>query len=219
MHKGQISAWLAVAIGVLLIMFGGSAAFGVTVSQLDNLPLVSVGGSTPYVYTGGPLEVSDDGQGPASGVHPVAASAYRRAVALAGGEWVISQGLGFASASAGFHASEPGSSYTGAIDISIRRPAKKSRAEIEKIVRALRSQGWAAWYRSCATRSTWCGNEHIHGAYAGIPLKVQLENQVTAFLTGGDGLKDRAGSNWMEFPPTEQEKAAVQFVKDHRAPL
>ena len=218
MEKGEISAWLAVAVGALLIIFGGSAAFGVTVSQLDNLPLVGVS-SSGYSYTGGPVEISDDGQGAASGVHPIAASAFRRAAALTGSEWIISQGLGNAAASSGFHASEPGSPYTAAIDLSVNRPAKKSRGEIEQMVRALRSQGWVAWYRSCKTRSKWCGNEHIHGAYAGIPSKIQLENQITAFLNDGDGLVDKPGSNWVEFPVTEAEKAAVEFVKNNRAPI
>ncbi len=209
------------AFGLIIILFGGGAAFGLAMQGAINaVPFLgSREGSdysTPVVYTGGDILIANDGQGSIKHVHPVASSAYRKAVELTGMSWTVIQGRGNAKASHGYHAAEPGSTYTAAIDVSVRG---KSHGDIEKIVRAMRSQGWAAWYRSCKTRRDWCGNEHIHAAYAGIPSKSQLEDQITSFLNDGDGLADRAGCNWMEFPATEAEKAAVQFVRSNRAPL
>ena len=167
-----------------------------------------VGGSA-----GGNISPScNDGKGSIEGVDPLASCRYRRAAAKTGGKWAVSQGLGYAKDSAGFHGPEPGSKYTAAIDVGVN---SKSKAEIESMVRNMRSEGWAAWLRSCTSNGSWCGNPHIHAVYSGITAKRDLERQEDDFLQGING---ESGHNKMdtEIPITNQEKGVVDSARKNR---
>lgn len=141
-------------------------------------------------------------------VDPKALGAYCGAKIKTGGTWTISQGLGNAKASGVYHYAEPGSIYTAALDVSVR---SKSKSDIEKLVRNMRLNGWAVWYRSCSSNSDWCGNEHIHGAYAGVPTKKELQGQINDFVVGKDGMKGDGYDK--EIPVTEQEKQIVSKTR------
>lgn len=141
-------------------------------------------------------------------VDPKALSAYCGAKLKTGGSWSITQGLGNAKASGVYHHAEPNSKYTAALDVSVR---SKTKPEIEKLVRNMRLNGWAVWYRSCSSNKDWCGNEHIHGAYAGVPTKKELQGQINDFVVGKDGMKGDGYDT--EIPVTEQEKQIVSKTR------
>lgn len=92
----------------------------------------------------------------------------------------LSQGSynkGGVAASAGTH------DGGGAMDVSIRG---RSQSQINAIVSALRSAGFAAWYRT-ADQGKW--SPHIHAVAIGNPwLSPEAARQVTDFQHGGDGL-------------------------------
>lgn len=175
--------------------------------------LIKSGGCTVTEGAGGNISAScNDGKGSIQGVDPLASCRYRRAAAKTGGAWSVSQGLGNVAASAGFHLSEPGSKYTAAIDIGVNG---KSKSEIESMVRNMRSEGWAAWLRSCTSAKGWCGREHIHGAYSGIPAKRGLERQEDDFVQGKDGTASHNKID-LEIPITNQEKGVVNSARKNR---
>lgn len=167
---------------------------------------------------------AEDGQGPMSGIHPVASSALRRA-GITGG---ISRGLlndGGDSTSAGTHAHIEGSQYGGSFDVMM---TGKSAEHIRETLHSVRMQGFAAWYRpfqpSTATSKGW--GPHIHGVYAGLPVPNAAMKQVKDFLglplpehniTENTGPRDGFGGHrGTSFPldtlPTSEEVASVQSV-------
>lgn len=173
--------------------------------------LISGGGCTggQEEIPGGSSSCSNTtGRGKPAMVDPKALAAYCGAKLKTGGTWTISQGLGNAKASGVYHYAEPNSKYTAALDVSVR---SKSKPDIEKLVRNMRLNGWAVWFRSCSSNSDWCGNEHIHGAYAGVPTKKELQGQINDFVVGKDGMKGDGYDR--EFPVTEQEKQIVSKTR------
>jgi hypothetical protein len=90
----------------------------------------------------------------------------------------------------------------GAIDLSIRA---LTAAEITKVVRAMRTVGFAAWHRRSPE---WTGAAHIHGIAVGCPdLDPSAARQVTSLRNGRNGLasngKDRHAG--MKLPVTTWE--------------
>src|SRR5205085_3130145 len=105
-------------------------------------------------------------------------SAAHAAMLRAGvGDGLLIQTFGDAPASVGTHCPEPGTTDSAATDIvSGSAPCTRTRA--------LRMQGFAAWYRVPPSFS-----RHIHAVYAGAPvLKSSLQSQVASFLQGRNGL-------------------------------
>ncbi|MBK7863845.1 MAG: hypothetical protein IPJ65_35610 [Archangiaceae bacterium] len=115
------------------------------------------------------------------------------------------QTYGDVRASVGTHCPESGTTWSAATDIaSGSSPCARTRA--------LRRQGFAAWYRVPPSFS-----RHIHAVYAGAPeMKQSLKNQVASFLQGRNGL----ASNGVDSicPITAAEKAAVIAAREHRYP-
>ncbi|HEX8832977.1 MAG TPA: hypothetical protein VF719_02190 [Abditibacteriaceae bacterium] len=118
------------------------------------------------------------------GMAPVAYEGYLRACAYARVHpFRISQTIGDYPRSVGYHhrdgilrVGNEKIEYTAAVDIATN---DLNRAQIDRLVRKLSQQGFAAFYRE---GPRWKGGEHIHAVYALLPMKPQLRGQVVEFL-------------------------------------
>lgn len=122
----------------------------------------------------------------ASGVHPEASDRLRCAGITADR---ITQTIGSAAASAGYHAADgtvDGRAYTAAIDLRAR---DLTEAQIRDQLVRLGENGFAAWYRKPGADG-WPSDQapHIHAVFAGVVMKSQLRGQVRDFLIGLNGL-------------------------------
>jgi hypothetical protein len=120
------------------------------------------------------------------GLHPEASDRIRCAGVTSG---QITQTIGNAPASAGYHAqdgSAGGEPYCAAVDISVRG---LNEDEIRALLERLGRNGFVAWYRKPGSDG-WPSDEapHIHGVFAGVPMKAALRGQVDDFLIGRNGL-------------------------------
>lgn len=206
---------LVIVVASTLLMVGGAVA----------IP-ASEGANTAYDTACAAVSAgAEDGQGPMSGIHPVASSALRRA-GITGG---ISRGLlnegDENSTSAGTHGHIIGSQYGGSFDVMM---TGKSAEHIRKTLHDVRMQGFAAWYRPfqprTATSKGW--GPHVHGVYAGLPVPNAAMKQVKDFLglplpehditenTGPrDGFGGHRGTSFpLETLPTPEEIASVRSV-------
>ncbi|MBK7861777.1 MAG: hypothetical protein IPJ65_24805 [Archangiaceae bacterium] len=133
-------------------------------------------------------------------------SAAHAALVRAGiSDGLLIQTFGDAAASVGTHCPEPGTTKSAATDIvSGSAPCTRTRA--------LRMQGFAAWYRVPPSFG-----RHIHAVYAGAPvLKSSLQSQVSSFLSGRNGLVSNAIDTVC--PITTAEKNAVRAARDGTPP-
>lgn len=74
----------------------------------------------------------------------------------------------------------------GAVDLSVLHPRPLSGAEIDELVHAMRTVGFAAWYRA---RPEWSGDRHIHGIAVDAPdLSEAAAAQVGDLVRGRNGL-------------------------------
>lgn len=132
-----------------------------------------------------------------AGVAPSAWNAYVAGSEMAGidlrehQKLRVTQAVGFAKASAGYHAPDgtvqtPNGreQYCAATDLSV---LWLSLDEIKAWLNALAWWGFAGWYRPWMTNGK--PNFHLHVIYAGLPMKPQLESQLRDFLNDRDGLK------------------------------
>jgi uncharacterized protein YraI len=155
------------------------------------------------------VEVADDGPAYfaallAWGLHPRASDALR-AAGVEG--WRITQTIGNAPASAGYHAQDGsvnGHPYCSATDLSV---SGLSSAQIHNLLERLAKVGFAAWYRKDGVDG-WRGATHIHAVYANSKMKSQLRAQVRSFLVGRNGLVSNTIYTWHDF-----STAAVRAVK------
>jgi hypothetical protein len=120
------------------------------------------------------------------GLHPTA-SDHLRCIGIRSSD--ISQTIGDAPASAGYHARDGyvgGQPYTAATDIRTRG---RTTAEIRRLLSHLADHGFAAWYR-WPGHDGWPASEapHIHAVFAGCRMKSVLRDQVRAWLAGRRGL-------------------------------
>jgi len=138
------------------------------------------------------------------GIDPIASDALRKAGFTSND---VTQGLGRAKASAGTHEAEPGSKYTASVDLRTRG---KSNEQIGDMLKRLRKQGFAAWYRGTDRFKT----PHIHAVYAGVPTKGITTRQVQDFIKGKDGLRGHRTET--KFPPTAEEKRIVRMLFEQR---
>lgn len=121
-----------------------------------------------------------------SGLHPDASDRLRCIGITAAG---ISQTIGSAPASAGYHAKDGtanGLPYSAATDI---RTGGKTEAQIRTLLSDLAKSGFAAWYRKPGSDG-WPSTEapHIHAVYAGCVMKPELDAQVKDYRAGLNGL-------------------------------
>jgi uncharacterized protein YraI len=155
------------------------------------------------------VEVVDDGAPRfaallASGLHPRASDALRASGVAA---WRITQTIGNAPASAGYHAADGtvnGRAYCAATDLSVRG---LTATQIHNLLERLARAGFAAWYRKDGVDG-WRGADHLHVVYANAAMKSQLRAQVRSFLVGRNGLVSNTLYRWHDF-----SDAAVRVVK------
>lgn len=120
------------------------------------------------------------------GLHPDASDRLR-CIGIDAGD--ISQTIGSAPASAGYHAKDGtvgGQPYTAAVDI---RTVGRSESQIRSLLSDLGERGFAAWYRKPGSDG-WPSSEapHIHAVYAGCAMKPELDGQVKDYKAGLNGL-------------------------------
>jgi hypothetical protein len=138
------------------------------------------------------------------GLHPRASDGLRAAGVAA---WRITQTIGNAPASAGYHAQDGsvnGQPYCAATDLST---SGLTATQIHNLLEKLAKAGFAAWYRKNGVDG-WSGANHIHVVYANAKMKSQLRAQVRSFLVGRNGLVSNTIYTWHDF-----SNAAVQAVK------
>lgn len=121
-----------------------------------------------------------------AGLHPDA-SDQLRCIGVSAGQ--ITQTIGDAPASAGYHAKDgtaAGRAYTAAVDLSVRG---LSEAAIRALLGRLGQAGFAAWYRKPG-HDGWPSSEapHIHAVYGGCAMKEALRGQQRDFHGGLNGL-------------------------------
>jgi hypothetical protein len=143
-----------------------------------------------------------------AGLHPEASDRLRCAGVTSDR---ISQTIGSAPASAGYHAADgtaDGLPYTAAVDLRTR---DLSTAEIRALLGALAQHGFAAWYRQPGADG-WPASEapHIHAVFAGVVMKSQLRSQVRDYLVGRNGLSSHGAYRF--YTPTAMELATVRLL-------
>ena len=140
------------------------------------------------------------------GIHPMAVAALEQSGVDMNR---VSQGLGNAEASAGTHGPEPDSQYTASVDIAViawNDLPELSDSEINQYLDALRSVGFAAFYRP-----TIGDFPHIHAVYAGYcPLKDSTDSQVQSFIAGHNGLSGDPAETIK--PPTQAQREGVANI-------
>lgn len=126
----------------------------------------------------------------------------------------VTQTIGNARASAGFHARdgyarEQGQliAYCAATDLRTR---DLNRAQIYRLVSALTDADFANWYR---TGPKWVGNNHIHANFVGYPMKGELRSQVKDFLADRTGLVGHAKEKFFKASPAQKKRLKIAFLK------
>jgi hypothetical protein len=138
------------------------------------------------------------------GLHPRASDGLR---ASGVASWRITQTIGNAPASAGYHAQDGsvnGQPYSAATDISV---SGMTSTQIHNLLEKLGKVGFAAWYRKNGVDG-WSGANHIHAVYANCKMKSQLRAQVRSWLVGRNGLVSNRIYTWHSF--SSAAKTAVQ---------
>ena len=142
------------------------------------------------------------------GLHPRASDALR-AAGVAG--WRITQTIGNAPASAGYHAQDGsvnGQPYCAATDLSV---SGLTSAQIHNLLERLAKVGFAAWYRKNGVDG-WSGANHIHVVYANAKMKTQLRAQVRSFLVGRNGLVSNTIYTWHDFSDEAIRAVKAKFA-------
>ncbi len=137
------------------------------------------------------------------------ASDELRCAGVAGGS--ISQTIGNAAASAGYHARDghiDGAPYCAATDLSTRG---MTNSQVRALLSRLADGGFAAFHRQPG-RDGWPSSEarHIHAVYVGVPMKSQLRGQVSDWLNGRNGLASH--SRYTFWQPSEAQKRAIRAL-------
>lgn len=141
------------------------------------------------------------------GLHPEASMALA-SIDVTGG--MISQTIGSAPASAGYHAQDgtvDGQPYCAAVDLRTKGMTDlEAKVWLDKLGQA----GFAAWLRQPG-RDGWplLQIRHIHCVYSGIAMKVQLRQQIHAYCAGMNGLV--TNRRYTFHPPLQ---ASINKVRD-----
>lgn len=145
------------------------------------------------------------------GLHPRASDALRAAGVSA---WRITQTIGNAPASAGYHAQDGtanGRPYTAAIDLST---SGMSTTQIHNLLERLAKVGYAGWYRKDGTDG-WTGANHIHAVYANCKMKSQLRAQVRSWLVGRNGLVSNTKYKFHAFSALAKSVVKSKFAQSN----
>lgn len=148
-----------------------------------------------------------------AGLHPEASDRLRCAGITADR---ISQTIGYASASAGYHAPDgtvDGLQYTAAVDL---RVSDLTETEIRALLVRLGHNGFAAWYRKPGYDG-WpsSGARHIHAVFAGVVMKSALRGQVRDFLSGLNGLASHTTYRFWTAPPEVLSIVRLLFSRNY----
>ncbi|MBK9030601.1 MAG: hypothetical protein IPL61_04545 [Myxococcales bacterium] len=125
--------------------------------------------------------------------------------------WRITQTIGNAPASAGYHAADGtvnGRAYCAATDLSVRG---LTATQIHNLLERLARAGFAAWYRKDGVDG-WRGADHIHAVYANSKMKTQLRAQVRSFLVGRNGLVSNTRYRWHSFTAAALRVVTAKFA-------
>lgn len=147
------------------------------------------------------------------GLHPEASDRLRCAGVTADR---ITQTIGNAAASAGYHAADgnaEGEPYCAAVDLRTR---DLENADIRALLLRLGENGFAAWYRQPG-HDGWPADEapHIHAVFAGVPMKNALEGQIEDFLDGLNGLASHGHYGFWEAPERVLDRIRLLFARHH----
>jgi hypothetical protein len=128
----------------------------------------------------------------------------------------VTQTIGNAAASAGYHAEDGrvgGEPYCAAVDLRARDLDQR---EITDLLIRLGENGFAAWYR-WPGHDGWPADEapHIHAVFAGVPMKNALEGQVEDFLVGLNGLASHRHYSFWEAPQAILDIIRLLFARHH----
>jgi hypothetical protein len=131
---------------------------------------------------------------------------------------MITQTVGYAAASAGYHAPDgtvDGHDYTAAVDISVHG---LSQTQIRALLDRLGQNGFAAWYR-WPGHDGWPSSEvaHIHAVFAGVIMKAQLREQIRDYLAGLNGLASHTTYSFWRAPTADRDIVRLLFER-HYAP-
>ncbi len=145
------------------------------------------------------------------GLHPEASDRLRCAGVPSD---AITQTLGNAAASAGYHARDGvvnGRDYCAAVDLHSRG---LSTEQIRALLARLGVHGFAAWYREPGSDG-WPADEaaHIHAVFVGVPMKPELQSQVRDFLSGKNGLADRGAYAFWTPAPEVLDRVRALFQR------
>lgn len=151
----------------------------------------------------------------ASGMDPEASDRLRCAGVTSG---MVTQTVGYAAASAGYHAPDgnvDGHPYTAAVDLSVRG---LTQTQIRALLDRLGQNGFAAWYR-WPGHDGWPSSEapHIHAVFAGVIMKSQLREQVRDYLAGRNGLASHTTYTFWRAPSADRDVVRLLFER-HYAP-
>lgn len=145
------------------------------------------------------------------GLHPRASDALRAAGVAA---WRITQTIGNAPASAGYHAQDGtvnGRPYTAAIDLST---SGMSTTQIHNLLERLAKVGYAGWYRKNGSDG-WTGANHIHAVYANCKMKSQLRAQIRSWLVGRNGLVSNTTYKFHAFSALAKSVVKSKFAQSN----
>lgn len=147
------------------------------------------------------------------GLHPEASDRLRCAGVNANR---ITQTIGNAAASAGYHAEDGragGEPYCAAVDLATR---DLNRAEIRDLLDRLGRNGFAAWYRQPGADG-WPAGEapHIHAVFAGVRMKAELRGQVRDFLRGRNGLASHSRYDFWRAPDVILDRIRLLFSRHY----
>ena len=143
------------------------------------------------------------------GLHPRASDALRAAGVSA---WRITQTIGNAPASAGYHAQDGtanGHPYTAAVDLSV---SGLTTTQIHNLLERLAKVGYAAWYRRNGSDG-WIGANHIHAVYANCKMKSQLRSQIRSWLVGRNGLVSNTTYRFHTFSALAKSVVKSKFAQ------
>lgn len=148
-----------------------------------------------------------------SGLHPEASDRLRCAGVSASR---ISQTIGSAPASAGYHASDGtvnGLDYCAAVDLRTR---DLTTTQVRELLDQLGRNGFAAWYRQPGSDG-WPASQapHIHAVFAGVRMKSQLRGQVRDFLENRNGLSSHSVYQFWDIPPEVMSLIAELFGRHY----
>jgi len=150
-----------------------------------------------------------------TGLHPEASDRLRCSGVTASR---ITQTIGSAPASAGYHASDgtaDGLQYCAAVDLRTR---DLSHEEVRALLDQLGRNGFAAWYRQPGSDG-WPSSQspHIHAVFAGVRMKPQLRGQVRDFLENRNGLSSHSIYRFWDIP-VEVKSLISELFSRHYTP-